>query len=148
MQVVSIKTIQILRLYELINRTSSWQILVWRLVARGGTSLVQDEKILRIFDRKGYFSIHGADAEMVAQTCYKGTGVLKQLGRQGNTLSSVTVNRSLYEQVLRAALVEQADRTVELYEGHGATWTRTKYAYAVSGPELHVCYGVQLHGAQ
>lgn len=84
--------------------------------------LLQDDRILRVFDRKGFFSVHGADANTIAQAFYKGTGVLKQLGKAPASLPSVTLNRSLFDQLLRTVLVEQADRIVEVYEGHGATW--------------------------
>jgi len=40
----------------------------------------------------------------------------------------VTLNRSLYERVLRDLLVERADHTVELYGGTGASWTLEKCA--------------------
>ena len=82
---------------------------------------VQDDRALRIFDRKGFFSVHGADTAVAAKL-YGGSGVVKQLGRAPNQLASVTLNRSLYEQLLRTVLVESANRSVELYEGHGATW--------------------------
>lgn len=36
--------------------------------------------------------------------------------------AGVTLNRSLYERVLRDLLVERAEHTVELYEGSGASW--------------------------
>ncbi len=38
-------------------------------------------------------------------------------------MAGVTLNRSLYERVLRDLLVERAEHTVELYEGSGASWT-------------------------
>ncbi len=38
-------------------------------------------------------------------------------------MAGVTLNRSLYERVLRDLLVECAEHTVELYEGSGASWT-------------------------
>jgi len=81
-----------------------------------------------VFDRKSYFSVHGPDALAVAQNCYCGTGVVKQLGKGAATLASVTLNRSLFEQLLRVALVQQANRVVELYEGHGNSWTLAKCA--------------------
>ena len=34
----------------------------------------------------------------------------------------VTLNKSLYERLLRDLLVERAEHTVELYEGSGASW--------------------------
>jgi hypothetical protein len=88
---------------------------------REGGELLQDERILRIFDRKGFFSVHGSDTATVAKL-YGGSGAVKQLGVAPNKLTSVAMNRSLFEQLLRSVLVEKGDRVVELYEGHGATW--------------------------
>jgi DNA mismatch repair protein MSH2 len=86
----------------------------------------QDESIIRMFDRKGYYTVHGADAAVAAKL-YGGSGVVKQLGRAPNQLASVALNRSLLEQLLRSVLVENANRSVELYEGHGATWQVARY---------------------
>ena len=76
---------------------------------------VQDDKALRVFDRKAYFSVHGVDTAVVAKL-YGGSGVVKQLGKAPNQLASVALNRSLFEQLLRTVLVESANRVVELYE--------------------------------
>lgn len=40
--------------------------------------------------------------------------------------AGVTLNRSLYETVLRELLLERAEHTVELYEGSGAAWRRVR----------------------
>ena len=41
--------------------------------------------------------------------------------------AGVTLNRSLYETVLRELLLERAEHTVELYEGSGAAWRKVRY---------------------
>ena len=40
--------------------------------------------------------------------------------------AGVTLNRSLYETVLREVLLERAEHTVELYEGSGAAWRKVR----------------------
>ena len=44
----------------------------------------------------------------------------------GDTLASVTLNRNMYENVLRELLLEGAEHCVELWEGAGASWKVTK----------------------
>lgn len=41
-------------------------------------------------------------------------------------VAGVTLNRSLYETVLRELLLERAEHTVELYEGSGAAWRKVR----------------------
>lgn len=40
--------------------------------------------------------------------------------------AGVTLNRSLYETVLRELLLERAEHTIELYEGSGAAWRKVR----------------------
>ena len=40
--------------------------------------------------------------------------------------TGVTLNRSLYETVLRELLLERAEQTVELYEGSGSAWRKVR----------------------
>ena len=40
--------------------------------------------------------------------------------------AGVTLNRSLYETVLRELLLERAEHIIELYEGSGAAWRRVR----------------------
>ena len=47
---------------------------------------------------------------------------LADLGKGDNPLPSVTLNRSLFETVLRDLLVDNADHTIEIYEGSGSSW--------------------------
>ena len=79
-------------------------------------SLPEDPKILRVFNRKDFFSVHGDDATFVARTFYKATTVVKYLGHGESALAGVTLNKSLFETVLRDLLLEGTERTVELYE--------------------------------
>ena len=44
----------------------------------------------------------------------------------GSFHAGVTLNRSLYETVLRELLVERAEHTVQLYEGTNTQWRKTK----------------------
>ena len=55
-------------------------------------------------------------------------------------MAGVTLNRSLYERVLRDLLVERAEHTVELYEGSGASWT---LARCRRQPEPNLGLGVE-----
>lgn len=94
---------------------------------------MQDDRILRIFDRKGSFTVHGKeDTQYIARTFHKGTAVIKHMGKGQNQLETIVLNRSLYEQLLRDALVAKANRVVELYEGHGSSWQLCKYAAILS----------------
>lgn len=42
--------------------------------------------------------------------------------------AAVTLNRALFERVVRDLLVVRGEHLVELYEGGGASWQRTKCA--------------------
>ncbi|KAK9813003.1 hypothetical protein WJX72_007194 [[Myrmecia] bisecta] len=91
-------------------------------------SLSQDPSIVRFFDRKGFYSVHGENALFIARQFYKTTAVVKYIGDPSNGLPGVTLNRNLYETVLREFLVERAEHTVQLFEGHGASWKKTREA--------------------
>ena len=79
-------------------------------------SLPEDPKVLRIFNRKDFYSVHGDDATFVARAFYKTTTVVKYLGHGESALPGVTLNRNLFETVLRDLLLDGTDRVVELYE--------------------------------
>ena len=53
-------------------------------------SLPEDPKVLRVFNRKDFFSVHGDDATFVARTFYKTTTVVKYLGHGESALAGVT----------------------------------------------------------
>jgi len=48
--------------------------------------------------------------------------VLRQLGSGADSLPGVTINRSMFETILRDLLLERTDCIVELYEGTGSKW--------------------------
>lgn len=52
--------------------------------------------------------------------------MVKTLGKGDRQLESVALNRNLYEQLLRDVLIDNANRVVELYEGHGSNWQVSK----------------------
>ena len=74
---------------------------------------------LRFFQRKekNVYTCHGDDAVFVAMHYYKTTSVVKQ-SAQG--LKCVSLNRNLYESVVRDVLVETGGKTVEVYEQSGS----------------------------
>ena len=90
-------------------------------------TFVQDDKTLRIFNRKNYYSVHGPETAVVAKL-FGANGDIKQQGKVPNQLPYITLYRSRFEQLLRHVLVEQANKVVELYEGHGTSWRIEKCA--------------------
>ena len=55
---------------------------------------------------------------------------MKLLGKHdgdGPHFAGITLNRNLYETVLRDLLCEGTEHTVQLWEGHGASWKLTRY---------------------
>ncbi|KAF6256271.1 DNA mismatch repair protein [Scenedesmus sp. NREL 46B-D3] len=111
---------------------------------------MQDPQVVRFFDRKGFYSVHGDSALFIARDFYRTLAVVKYLGGQppastpggraaatttpgpaGNSssssgrtgLASVTLNQSLFESVLRVLLLEGGQHSVQLWEGAGATWS-------------------------
>jgi DNA mismatch repair protein MSH2 len=108
----------------------------------------QDPQVIRFFDRKGFYSVHGEAALFIARDFYRTLAVVKYLGgpppassnanitpgsssKQPATparggLPSVTLNRSLFEGVLRSLLLEGGQHSVELWEGAGANWSLAK----------------------
>jgi hypothetical protein len=41
----------------------------------------------------------------------------------------VTLNQSLFENVLHSLLIDGRDHTVEMYQGNGAKWTKSRQAF-------------------
>lgn len=104
--------------------------------------------------QQGFYSVHGDAAVTIARDFYRTLAVIKYLGGPppsgtpgsvgakagssstpgsstpaGNSkagLASVTLNRSLFEGVLRALLLEGGQHSVELWEGAGANWSLAK----------------------
>jgi DNA mismatch repair protein MSH2 len=101
---------------------------------------------------QGFYSVHGDAALFIARDFYRTLAVVKYLGgpppsgtpgtasKAGSSskpstpagssskggLASVTLNRPLFEGVLRALLLEGAQHSVELWEGAGANWSLSK----------------------
>lgn len=77
-----------------------------------------DSSTIRVFDRGDFYSAHGEDADYVARTIYKTTAVIKHLGREPNSLPSVTMTVTAFRNLLREALFRLGKR-VEIYESSG-----------------------------
>lgn len=91
-------------------------------------SLPKTNAVVRFFDRKGFYTVHGENAVTIARQFYKTTAVVKQLGQGDNVLAGLSLNRNLFENVLRDLLLQRTDYAVELYEGSGATWKLARSA--------------------
>lgn len=85
-------------------------------------SLPRDEDVLRFFDRKGHYTVHGEDAYFVAREYYKTNAVVKMQGEGMDALASVGLNENMYEVVARDVLLERGDRKIEIYESNGSKW--------------------------
>ena len=103
---------------------------------------------LRVFDRKDCYSVHGPAAVFIASSFHKTTSVVKYMGAGPTALAGVTLNRPMFETVLRALLLDgvpillpdtsptgasqpQLTRlgAVELWEERGrGSWSRVKWA--------------------
>ncbi|CAH1428222.1 unnamed protein product [Lactuca virosa] len=88
--------------------------------------LPNDEKAVRIFDRRDYFTAHGENASFIAKTYYHTTTALRQIGNGSNAVSSVSVSKNMFETIVRDLLLERTDHSLELYEGSGSNWRLTK----------------------
>ncbi|KAJ2836276.1 MSH2 protein [Coemansia sp. 'formosensis'] len=80
-------------------------------------ALAAQENTIRVFERSNgdYYSVHGADAEYIANVVYKTTTVLKYIGGSPTTgLASCTMSRMVAENFLRDALLKYQLR-VEIY---------------------------------
>ncbi|KAM3530053.1 hypothetical protein MY4038_005137 [Beauveria bassiana] len=76
---------------------------------------VNDDTV-RIFDRGDWYTSHGEDANYIANTVYKTTSVVRQLGRNDHTgLPSVTMTVTVFRQFLREALFKLG-RRVEIWQ--------------------------------
>ncbi|PIA16749.1 putative DNA mismatch repair protein Msh2, partial [Coemansia reversa NRRL 1564] len=76
------------------------------------------ENTIRVFERHNgdYYSVHGADAEYIANAVYKTTTVIKYLGGNSSTgLPSCTMSRMVTENFLRDALLKYQLR-IEIME--------------------------------
>ncbi|XP_039065285.1 DNA mismatch repair protein MSH2-like [Hibiscus syriacus] len=91
-------------------------------------TLPNDPRAVRFFDRRDYYTAHGENATFIAKTYYRTTTALRQLGSGCNGLSSVSVNKNMFETIIRDLLLERTDHTLELYEGSGSNWRLVKSA--------------------
>ncbi|KAL4282245.1 hypothetical protein GQ457_03G012940 [Hibiscus cannabinus] len=91
-------------------------------------TLPNDPRAVRFFDRRDYYTAHGENATFIAKTYYRTTTALRQLGSGSNGLSSVSVNKNMFETITRDLLLERTDHTLELYEGSGSNWRLVKSA--------------------
>ncbi|KAI3978092.1 hypothetical protein MKX01_032469 [Papaver californicum] len=82
--------------------------------------------LLDFFDRRDYYTAHGEIATFIAKTYYYTTTALRQLGSGSDGISSVSVNRNMFETIVRDILLERTDHTLELYEGSGSNWQLSK----------------------
>uniref|UniRef100_A0A8H7TTS5 DNA mismatch repair protein MutS-like N-terminal domain-containing protein n=1 Tax=Bionectria ochroleuca TaxID=29856 RepID=A0A8H7TTS5_BIOOC len=74
------------------------------------------EDTVRIFDRGDWYTAHAQDATYIAQTVYKTTSVLRQLGRNdASGLPSVSMTITVFRQFLREALLKLGKR-VEIWQ--------------------------------
>ncbi|KAF2298793.1 hypothetical protein GH714_027909 [Hevea brasiliensis] len=85
-----------------------------------------DPRAVRIFDRRDYYTSHGENATFIAMTYYHTTTALRQLGGGADGLSSVSINKNMFETIARDLLLERTDHTLELYEGSGSNWRLAK----------------------
>ncbi|KAL3748736.1 hypothetical protein ACJRO7_009904 [Eucalyptus globulus] len=88
--------------------------------------LPSDVRAVRFFDRRDYYTAHGENAVFIAKTYYHTTTALRQLGNGPNGLSSVSVNKNMFETIARDLLLERTDHTLEVYEGSGSNWRLVK----------------------
>lgn len=75
-------------------------------------NLSVEHNILRVFDRNGFFSIHGDDAIQAANELYKTQSVIKEL----SNLPSLTMTKTVMERFLRDSL--RRGKHVEVWNGN------------------------------
>ncbi|XP_002982304.2 DNA mismatch repair protein MSH2 [Selaginella moellendorffii] len=90
--------------------------------------LPEDPSVIRFFDRRDYFTAHGDNASLIARLYYRTTTALRQVGSGSDTLSSVSISKSMFEVITRDVLLEKTEYNVELYEGSGGNWKLAKSA--------------------
>ncbi|KAM0933144.1 putative DNA mismatch repair protein MutS, core [Dioscorea sansibarensis] len=89
-------------------------------------SLSRDSRAVRFFDRRDYYTAHGENALFISKTYYRTSAALRQLGSGPDGLSSVSVNKNMFETIVRDLLLDRTDHTLEVYEGSGSTWRLCK----------------------
>ena len=76
----------------------------------------QPTDLLRFFDRKDFFSLHGRDAHTVAVEYFKNSGAVKHVQLGDERHAYLTINKNQAKEVMRLALLQQK-RRVEEYRG-------------------------------
>eukprot|EP00033_Pygsuia_biforma_P001435 GCRY01001619.1.p1 GENE.GCRY01001619.1~~GCRY01001619.1.p1 ORF type:complete len:982 (-),score=325.54 GCRY01001619.1:227-3022(-) len=74
----------------------------------------KEDTLVRFFDRKDYYSIHGEDAKFIALTYYHSLNALKTIGAGKLSVSSICVSSRMFETIIRDLLLERNFR-VEVY---------------------------------
>ena len=81
----------------------------------------QPTDLLRFFDRKDFFSLHGRDAHTVAVEYFKNSGAVKHVQLGDERHAYLTINKNQAKEVMRLALLQQK-RRVEEYRLEGREW--------------------------
>eukprot|EP00300_Choanocystis_sp_HF-7_P000074 c10063_g1_i3.p1 GENE.c10063_g1_i3~~c10063_g1_i3.p1 ORF type:complete len:947 (-),score=257.56 c10063_g1_i3:2-2797(-) len=81
-------------------------------------SLPDQPGLVRFFDRKDYYTVHGPHALDLAKQFFKTLSVVKRLGGSTKPLDSLCINQKLFSQILQHLLVETHHR-VEVYVAGG-----------------------------
>lgn len=85
-------------------------------------NLPQDDKLIRFFERReDFFTVHGRDAEFVAENVYQTTTVLKYYG----SLSSCSLSKLGAQQFIKDLLITQGFK-VEIWVQDGRNWAVEK----------------------
>jgi DNA mismatch repair protein MSH2 len=81
------------------------------------------EGLIRFFDRKGYYSVHGGEALFVAQELFRTSSCIKQWECGSNeTVPCVWVSTSNFECFARELLLQRGHR-VEVWASSGSNWS-------------------------
>ncbi|KAJ3485216.1 hypothetical protein NLG97_g6864 [Lecanicillium saksenae] len=108
-----------------------------------------NEDTVRIFDRGDWYTAHGDDANFIANTVYKTTSVVRQLGRNDHTgLPSVTMTVTVFRQFLREALFKLGKR-IEIWQSPNGrmNWKCTKQASPGNLQDVEEDLGGQIESA-
>ncbi|KFH40924.1 DNA mismatch repair protein msh-like protein [Hapsidospora chrysogenum ATCC 11550] len=108
-----------------------------------------DQDVIRIFDRGDWYTAHGRDANFIANTVYKTTSVVRQLGRNDHTgLPSVSMTMTVFRQFLREALMKLGKR-IEIWESASGrmNWECVKKASPGNFQDVEDDLGGQIESA-
>lgn len=82
----------------------------------------QPDDMLRFFDRGGYYTVHGRDADTVATEYFKSSSCVRYTGAGESRHAHLPVNKKMGAEVIRTALLHQR-RRVEILRPDGGSWT-------------------------